>query len=162
MKDLTFSEPNRIAMTAATLKSDRGSARLVGSWHEQRLRVRYEETDTMQVVYYGKYFSWLEVGRMGLLRDLGLAYRDWRKRGLRIPVVQAQADYKSPARFDDEVLVKTRVARMGTSSIRFENEIYKLPEMKLLCTGHTVHALIDKTGKTVSIPDDVREKLTSS
>jgi acyl-CoA thioester hydrolase len=134
----------------------------VGSWHEQQLRVRYEETDTMQVVYYGKYLVWFEVGRMGLLRDVGLEYRDWRKRDLRIPVVQAQTNYKAPARFDDEVLVKTRVARMGNSSITFENEVYKLPEMKLLCTGHTVHALIDKKGKTVPIPEDLRKVLTSS
>jgi len=104
----------------------------------------------------------MEVGRMGHLRDVGLAYRDWRKRGFRIPVVQAKADYVAPARFDDEVLVRTRVARMGTSSFRYENEVYKLPEMKLLCAGHTVHALIDKTGKTISIPDDVRKKFTSS
>ena len=134
----------------------------MGSWHEHRMRVRYEETDTMQVVYYAKYLVWMEVGRMSLLRDLGLAYGDWRKIGIRIPVVQAHADYKSPARFDDEILVKTRVGRLGNKSIRFENEVYKMPEMKLLCTGHTVHATIDRAGKTVAIPDEIRQKLTSS
>jgi len=116
----------------------------------------------MQVVYYGKYLTWFEVGRIGLLRDIGLAYRDWEKRGLGIPVVQAHADYRAPARFDDEVLVKTRVASLGESSIRFENEVYKLPEMQLLCTGHTVHVLVDGSGRTVRIPDEIREKLTSA
>lgn len=134
----------------------------MGSWHEHRMRVRYEETDTMQVVYYAKYLVWMEVGRMSLLRDVGLAYRDWRKRGIRIPVVQAHADYRSPARFDDEVVVKTRVARVGNKSVKFENEVYRLPQMKLLCTGHTVHAFIDKKGRTIPIPEDIREKLTSS
>jgi acyl-CoA thioester hydrolase len=134
----------------------------VGYWHEHRLRVRYEETDTMQVVYYGKYMVWFEVGRISLLRDVGLAYKDWHKRGLSLPVVQAHADYKAPARFDEEVLVKTKVASIGNASIRFENEVYKLPEMQLLCTGHTIHALIDRTGKTTPIPDDIRTKLTSS
>lgn len=134
----------------------------VGSWHEHMMRVRYEETDTMQVVYYAKYLIWMEVGRMSLLRDVGLAYRDWRKRGIRIPVVQAHADYRSPARFDDEVVVKTKVARVGNKSVKFENEVYRLPEMKLLCTGHTVHAFIDKAGKTIPIPEDIRVKLTSS
>ncbi|MDV3277118.1 MAG: acyl-CoA thioesterase [Nitrososphaerales archaeon] len=130
-------------------------------WHEQRLRVRFEETDTMQVVYYGKFLVWMEVGRIGLLRDAGLPYKDWEQRGYHIPVVQAHADYKASARFDDEVLVKTKVASIGRASIRFENEIYKLPEMTLLCTGHTVHALIDRSGKSVAIPDDLREKLIS-
>lgn len=131
-------------------------------WHEQRLRVRFEETDTMQVVYYGKFFVWMEVGRIGLLRDVGLPYKDWEHRGFHIPVVQAHAEYKASARFDDEVLVKTRVASIGRASVRFENEIYKLPDLKLLCTGYTVHALIDKPGKSVPIPDDLREKLTLS
>ncbi len=134
----------------------------MGSWHEQRLRVRYEETDTMRIVYYAKYFVWMEVGRISLLREIGIPYREWQSKGLEIPVVQAHADYGASARFDDEVLVKTRVASVGTSSIRFENEIYKLPEMQLLCSGHTVHALTDETGKPVPFPADLKAKVTSS
>jgi acyl-CoA thioester hydrolase len=134
----------------------------MGSWHESPLRVRYEETDTMQVVYYGKYLSWFEVGRVNLLRDIGMAYRGWEKLGFGLPVVQAHADYRAPAKFDDEVLVKTKVASVGNKSVRFENEVYKLPEKELLCTGHTVHALVDRTGKTVPFPDEIRQKLTSS
>ena len=133
----------------------------MGSWHEHMMRVRYEETDTMQVVYYAKYLVCMEVGRMSLLRDVGLAYRDWRKRGIRIPVVQAHADYRAPARFDDEILVKTRVASVGTKSIRFENEVYKFPEMTILASGHTVHALM-KGGETIPFPVELKEKLTSS
>jgi acyl-CoA thioesterase FadM len=53
----------------------------MGSWHESKLRVRYEETDTMQVVYYAKVFVWMEVGRVNLMRDIGHPYRDWRRRG---------------------------------------------------------------------------------
>jgi acyl-CoA thioester hydrolase len=134
----------------------------MGSWHESRLRVRYEETDTMQVVYYAKVFVWMEVGRVNLMRDIGLPHRDWEAKGLGMPVVQAHADYRASARFDDEILVKTRIARVGNSSIRFENEIYRLPDMRLLCVGHTVHALSTKDGKTVPFPDEMRSKLTSS
>ncbi len=134
----------------------------MGPWHESRLRVRFEETDTMQVVYYGKYLVWMEVGRVNLLRDIGLPYRDWEKKGMGIPVVQAHADYRASARFDDEILVKTRVASIGKSSIRFDNEIYKLPEMQLLCAGHTVHALVDRKGKAVPFPKELKVRLTSS
>lgn len=134
----------------------------MGTWHEQKLRVRYEETDTMGVVYYAKFMIWMEVGRMGLLRDAGINYRDMIRQELEIPIVQAHADYRASARFDDEVLVKTRVASIGNSSIKFENEIYKLPEMKLLATGHTIHALTSKAGKTVPFSAELKEKLTSS
>jgi acyl-CoA thioester hydrolase len=134
----------------------------VGSWHETRLRVRFEETDTMQVVYYAKYFVWFEVGRMNLLRDLGLKYSDMSSRNIHIPVVQAHADYRAPARFDDEVLVKTRVGQVGNSSVRFENEVYKLPDMELLCAGHTVHVLVNGDGRPVPLPAELKEKLISS
>ena len=133
----------------------------MGGWHESRLRVRYEETDTMGVVYYAKFFVWLEVGRVNLLRDVGFGHKEWVRRELNFPVVQAHADYRASARFDDEILVKTRVASIGTKSIRFENEVYKLPEMELLATGHTVHALM-KGAKTIAFPQDLKGKLTSS
>ena len=134
----------------------------MGSWHESRLRVRYEETDTMQVVYYAKVFVWMEVGRVNLMRDIGLPHRDWEAKGLGMPVVQAHADYRASARFDDEILVKTRIASVGNSSIKFENEIYRLPDMRLLCVGHTVQALSKKDGKAVPFPEEMRSRLTSS
>jgi len=134
----------------------------LGSWHDERLRVRLEETDAMQIVYYSKFFVWMEVGRIGLLREVGLPHAERVRRGFNIPVVQAHADYKAPARFDEEVLVRTRVASIGRTSVKFESEIYRLPEMKLLCTGHTVHALTDGSGRSAPIPEDLRAVLTSS
>jgi len=132
------------------------------SWHESKLRARFEETDTMGVVYYSKFFVWMEVGRINLLRDVGWVYADWLRRGLKIPVVQAHADYKAPARFDEEILVMTKVGTVTSRSVRFENEIYRLPERTLLCVGHTVHALVDGSGKAVPFPGDVRKILTES
>jgi acyl-CoA thioester hydrolase len=129
--------------------------------HEIRVRVRYADTDTMQVVYYANYFVWFETGRVELLRSRGLVYRDLEKMGSYIPVVEAAASYKAPARFDDELIVKTRIARMGNSSMRFENEVYKLPGMELLCTGHTVHVLVGADGKSREIPAEIRSKLSS-
>ena len=133
----------------------------MGVWHEQRLRVRFEETDTMGVVYYGKFLTWFEVGRVGLMRDHGFGYAEWTRRGVQFPVVQAHADYRAPARFDDEILVKTKVASVGNSSLRFENEVYKVPEMTLLATGHTVHVRTGGDGRKIPFPPDLKEKLTS-
>lgn len=134
----------------------------MGSWHEQKLRARYEETDTMGVVYYAKFLVWMEVGRVSLLRAIGFGYQEWVRHDLEFPVVQAHADYKAPARFDDEILVRTRIASVGNSSIRFENEIFKLPEMTLLVTGHTVHVLTNKKGEKVPFPAEMKSRLTSS
>jgi len=129
--------------------------------HEIRVRVRYADTDTMQVVYYANYFVWFETGRIELLRSRGMVYRDFEKTGSYIPVVEAGAIYKAPARFDDELMIRTRVARMGNSSMRFENEVYKLPEMELLCTGHTVHVLVGADGRSRPIPEEIRSKLSA-
>ena len=76
-------------------------------------------------------------------------------------MVKAHADYLASARFDDEILVKTRIASIGNSSIRFENEMYKIPEMTLLATAHTVHVMTNKKGEKVSFSSDLRSKLTS-
>ncbi len=116
----------------------------------------------MGVVYYSKYFNWMEVGRVSLFRDVGYGYQEWVKHGVQFPVVQAHLDYRSSARFDDKVLLKTRIADIGNSSMRFENEIYKLPEMQMLAVGHTVHVLTDNNGKTIPFSDELKEKLTST
>lgn len=126
-----------------------------------KTRVRYADTDTMRVVYYANYFVWFESGRVELFRSNGIVYRDIEEMGIFIPVVEAHANYKAPARFDDELLIKTRIAKIGETSIRFENEILRLPSMELLCTGHTVHVLVDRDGKPMRIPDELRARLSS-
>ncbi len=133
----------------------------MGKWHDSLIRVRFEETDFMGVVYYAKFFTWLEVGRVNLFRHLGFDIREWAEKGLHIPVVQAHADYKASAHFDEEVLVRTRIAKVGNSSLKFENEVYKLPERKLLCVGHTVHVLTNARGKPTPFTEQMRKKLTS-
>lgn len=134
----------------------------MASWHEHRLRVRFEETDALQVVYYSKYLVWFEVGRINLLREIGLPYTIWAAQGVHTPVVQAHVDYKAPAHFDDEILVRTRIASVGRSSMKFESEVFRLPEMKLLCSGHTVHTMINGEGKSISVPKNAKAKLLSS
>jgi acyl-CoA thioester hydrolase len=129
--------------------------------HEIKTRVRYADTDAMRVVYYGNFFVWFETGRVELLRSRGIVYRDIEEMGIFIPVIEAHANYKAPARFDDELLIRTRLGRIGETSIRFENEVYKLPSMELLCTGHTVHVAVGKEGKPVKISEEFRAKLSS-
>jgi acyl-CoA thioester hydrolase len=130
--------------------------------HTVKLRVRFAETDAMQVVYYAEYFVWFEVARTELFRAIGMPYSVIsRKRGFHTPVVQAHADYKSSARYDDEVAVRVWASKVGTSSVRLDYEVTKLPDKVLLCTGHTVHVLIGEDGKSKEIPADIKEKLSA-
>ena len=87
---------------------------------QTRIRVRYAETDQMGVVYYANFFVWFEVGRVELLRQLGFHYKQMEiEDDCRIPVVEANCRYKSPARYDDELLLETRVLVLRRSVIKF-------------------------------------------
>jgi acyl-CoA thioester hydrolase len=131
--------------------------------HTAKIRVRFAETDAMQVVYYAEYFVWFEVARTELFRAMGMPYTVIsRKRGFHTPVVQAHADYKSSARYDDEVAVRVWASKVGRSSLRLDYEATKLPRGELLCTGHTVHVLLGEDGKPKKIPADIRERLSGS
>ena len=129
--------------------------------HEIRLRVRYEETDAMRVVHYSKYFVWFEAGRVELLRSVGIQFKDFEKKGLFFPVVEAMANYKASARFDDEILLKTKITKIGNTSVRFENRMIKLPELSLICEGHTVHVLTDADGRPTQIPEEMKAGLST-
>jgi acyl-CoA thioester hydrolase len=129
--------------------------------HEIRVRVRYGDTDTMRVVYYANFFRWFEAGRIELLRSRGVVYRDIEEMGVFIPVVEAKANYRAPARFDDELLVRTRLREMGRTSVTFENEVFRLPGMELLCEGHTVHVVVGNDGKPMPIPEPLRARLSA-
>ena len=86
-----------------------------------RVRVRYAETDKMGVVYYANYFVWFEVGRTDLLRGAGWSYREMEGDGISLPVIEAHCDYRQPARYDDELEIRT----VGTlrSPVRVRNAV---------------------------------------
>jgi len=120
---------------------------------ETRLRVRYAETDQMGVVYHANYFIWFEVGRVEHIRSMGLDYKSMEKEdGCGIAVVEASARYKSPARYDDELIVKTRIADARGSILRFAYLIYRASDHQLLCEGSTTHVVVDRTMKRAPMP----------
>jgi acyl-CoA thioester hydrolase len=113
------------------------------------VRVRYAETDQMGVVYYANYLVWFEIGRVELLRSLGLAYSQLEKDHQTIlPVVEASCRYKAPARYDDRITIETRPLLLRGSVIKFAYRILREPaepgeEQKLLAEGETVHVVCD-------------------
>ena len=118
--------------------------------------VRYAETDMMGVVYHANYLPWFEIGRTGLLKEIGISYRDLETEGYRLPVLELAAKYLRPARYDDLLEVVTVLKERPLVRIRLEYEVRRGDE--LLATGSTVHAFIDKEGGIVRPPAWVIER----
>ncbi|WP_053992584.1 thioesterase family protein [Mangrovimonas sp. TPBH4] len=109
---------------------------------EIKFRIRYGETDQMGVVYHGNYAQYFEMGRTEWLRKFGVSYRQMEEEGIMLPVVFLSVNFKKSARYDDEVRVKTTLAKIPSASIEFDYEIFNA-ENELLTTGKTVLAFID-------------------
>lgn len=128
---------------------------------EARVRVRYAETDQMGVVYHANYLVWFEVGRVELIRAMGLSYKQIEEAGCMIAVVEATARYRAPARYDDELVVETRLAAARGVVIRFEYRVVRPMDGTLLCEGHTVHVVVDREMKRAWLPQEVAERFTA-
>jgi acyl-CoA thioester hydrolase len=124
------------------------------------VRVRYAETDQMGVAWHGEYLAWFEVGRTDLLRGCGCTYRDLEAQGLRLPVVEVEARFMKPARYDDVLEIRTRLTGMGRVRVTFAYEVWRDGEGAPLATGSTSHAALDREGRLCRIPDDLRRRLT--
>ena len=126
------------------------------------MRVRYAETDKMGVVYYANYLVWFEVGRCELLRSAGSSYRNLESAGVMLPVIEAHCEYRSPARYDDELQVKTRAALLSPARVEFHYEISRPADGAVNAIGRTVHAAVDTGGKPCRLPDYIRELFETS
>jgi acyl-CoA thioester hydrolase len=124
---------------------------------ESRLRVRYAETDQMGVVYHSNHFIWFEIGRVELLRQLGFSYRDMEQSdGCFIAVVDARCRYKAPARYDDEVIVRTYLKNVRESVVHFGYELVRADDGQLLAEGETTHIVTDAEMKITPLPEKYR------
>jgi acyl-CoA thioester hydrolase len=123
------------------------------------VRVRYAETDQMGIVYYANYLVWFEIGRVELLRSLGLTYSQLETDHQRIlPVIEATCRYKSPARYDDTIIIETEPSLLRGSVIKFAYRILRREpdgqEPKFLAEGETVHVVCDSNLKKVPLPPE--------
>jgi acyl-CoA thioester hydrolase len=121
--------------------------------HETILRVRYAETDQMGVVYHSNHFIWFEVGRVEFLRHLGFSYREMEEKDqLFIAVVDARCRYKAPARYDDEIVVRTYLKNVRESVIHFAYELLRQDDGMLLAEGETTHVVTNSEMKATALP----------
>jgi acyl-CoA thioester hydrolase len=125
------------------------------------LRVRYAETDKMGVVYYANYLVWFEVARADLLRSLGWTYREMEIAGISLPVIEAHCQYLRPARYDDEIDVKTEGRMLSAVRMEFEYHVIRKTDQTIAAQGKTVHAAVDAAGKPCRLPERVRKVFAS-
>jgi acyl-CoA thioester hydrolase len=129
-------------------------------WSETRLRVRYAETDQSGVVYHANYLVWLEVGRVELCRDYGFNYRDMEKEAnAYLPVTECRVKFRNPARYDDEIIVRTRVLELRSRAISFAYEVVRAHDETLLAEGETHHIVMNNQGRARAFPPEFAEKM---
>ena len=124
-----------------------------------RVRVRYAETDQMGIVYYAHYFVWFEVGRTDLLRHAGGSYREMEREGVSLPVVEAHCEYRQPARYDDDLEIRTRGGLLSAVRVRFDYEVIRPSDDTALAGGYTVHAALDAAGRPRRLPERISQLL---
>jgi acyl-CoA thioester hydrolase len=127
--------------------------------HAVEVRVRYGETDAMGVVYHPNYLLYFETGRTELLRASGVAYADLEKRGVFLVVTGAALRFRSAARYDELLTVRSRVVRVGKATVGFEYEV-RGPDGRLCAEGSTELASVDGSKSPVRLPEDVTARLS--
>jgi acyl-CoA thioester hydrolase len=126
------------------------------------MRVRFGETDLMGIMHHGSYVAYLEAARIEYLRRRAFNYLEMTQRGFHMPVIEMQLRYKKAARFDDEILVETRLIGLSRVTVNFGYRLLRQAvdgSEEVLAEAHTLLACIDDAHKPVALPGDVREVL---
>lgn len=128
--------------------------------HTINIRVRYAETDKMGYVYYGNYATYFEVGRVELLRSLGISYRKLEEQGILLPVVNLNVDYRKPAFYDDNLTLETNLTDQPGVKIVFHYALKRGEE--LLSKAQTTLVFLNaETGRPVKCPEEILNELAN-
>jgi acyl-CoA thioester hydrolase len=128
--------------------------------HDATVRVRYAETDQMGVVYHANFLIWFEVGRVELMRAIGIEYKRMeREDDCHIVVAEASCRYHHPARYDELLRVRTRIAESRNRTIKFAYEVLRDSDGQLLATGGTTHVICGSNGRPKLLPEKYRQLL---
>jgi acyl-CoA thioester hydrolase len=123
---------------------------------EITIRVRYAETDRMGLLHHANYLIYFEQGRTELLRSLGLAYKDLEDQGYLLVLTRAEIRYRSPARYDDLLTLRTTVAR--TTAVRIDHRYELFRDGTLVAEGSTTLACVDRDGRVQALPKILKER----
>ena len=130
----------------------------------QEIRVLYSDTDSYGVVWHGAYTKWFEAARVGLVEQLGLELEELENSGIVFPVVEMNIRYKSSAKMNEKIIIKTNISEVKPLSVKFEHKVYEKNTNTLRVIAYTTIVVIDtKTGKMLRrMPDDMYAKFTQA
>lgn len=128
--------------------------------YSTKIRVRYAETDQMGCMYHGNYAQFYEVGRVEMLRSLGMSYRDMEQSGVSLPVSEFRSKYFKPARYDEEITVKVILSQLPATRMFFSYELFN-ENGTLINVGETTLVFVDsKTGRPCNPPQNFLDKVS--
>ncbi|SHJ31080.1 acyl-CoA thioesterase [Lutispora thermophila] len=120
--------------------------------HDTALRTRYGETDQMGIIYHPNYYIYFEIGRTEFLREKGgMSYKDMEEAGVMLPIVETHCKYRVPAKYDDELVVRTMVKNMTAARITFSYQLIRATDGVLLAEGETTSAFTNKEGRPINL-----------
>ena len=127
-------------------------------YHDARVRVRYAETDQMGVVYHANFLVWFEVGRVELMRALGVEYKKMEQEDdCHIMVADVHCRYHHPARYDEELRIRTRIAESKNRVVVFSYEDIRDSDGTVLANGETTHVICGGNGRPKLLPEKYRK-----
>ncbi len=138
-------------------------------YHEIRVTVRYAESDQMGFAHHSTAVVWFEMGRIAWLRELGMPYGELESQGMLMPVVRLQLRYHTPARFEDRLVIQTRLIELGRVRLTFENRILQEAqdgfeagagkEAVLVAEGQVELACLSPEGRLMRLPEELFGRL---
>lgn len=120
--------------------------------------VRYAETDQMKFAHHSNYIIWFEYGRIELLNKLGVPYDELENQGYLLPVLEVNARYKRPARFNEQLTIKTIIREKPRAKMRIEYEVSN-SRNEIICTGFSLHSFMNRNDRAIKPPKVFMEKI---
>ena len=122
-------------------------------WEETEVRVRYADTDQMSVAHHANYLVWFEVGRTEFCRARGFTYKQMEDAGIILMVLDVDVHFRGKAKYDDLLIIRTRIDSIKSRTISFEYQILKKESKKLIVYGKSRHISLNKKGEPRKIPE---------
>jgi len=126
---------------------------------ELEIRVRYAETDQMGVAHHSSYLVWFEAARTELIRGRGRSYAEIESAGWLLVVVKAHCRYRRPVRYDEVLVVRSRVREVRAATLAFAYDVVRKVDGEIVADGYTVHAAVDRSGRARRIPEEISQLL---
>ena len=133
-----------------------------GPAHAVEFRVRYAETDQMQVVYHSNYLIWCEIGRTEFIRALGTPYAELERQNVTLAVVEASLRFHSAARYDNLIRVTTRITDVRSRTLTFEYVISNAETGEQFVSASTKLASLTRDSRLTTLPETLRKVLQNA